>query len=127
MTIKPVTITLRVNGQERTAKVEPRTTLVDVMRDHLCLTGTHVGCEHGVCGVCAVLLDGRPVRSCCIFGVRVDGQTITTVEGLAPARGEMSPLQGAFCEKYAMQWVPSRVTDVRYRATDRRPCVGAYC
>ena len=103
MSSNAVTITLRVNGQERRAAVEPRTTLVDVLRDHLGLTGTHVGCEHGVCGACAVLLDGRPVRSCCIFGVQVDGQTITTVEGLAPSRGEMSPLQDAFCEKHAMQ------------------------
>jgi carbon-monoxide dehydrogenase small subunit len=103
MSIKPVTITLHVNGQERRTAIEPRTTLVDALRDNLGLVGTHVGCEHGVCGACTVLLDGRPVRSCCIFAVQVDGQAITTVEGLAPARGEMSPLQDAFCEKHALQ------------------------
>lgn len=103
MSIKAMTVTLHVNGQTRSTLIEPRTTLVDVLRDHLGLMGTHVGCEHGVCGACTVLLDGRPVRSCCIFGVQVDGQAVTTVEGLAPVRGAMSPLQDAFCEKHALQ------------------------
>jgi carbon-monoxide dehydrogenase small subunit len=96
-------ITLTVNGVERQAHVEPRTTLVDFLREHLGLTGTHVGCEHGVCGACSVLLDGQPVRSCCMFAVQADGLAVTTVEGLAPERGKLSALQDAFCEKHALQ------------------------
>ena len=96
-------ISIIVNGVERQAQVEPRTTLVDFLRDHLSLTGTHVGCEQGVCGACSVLLDGKPVRSCCMFAVQADGQSVTTVEGLAPERGKMSALQDAFCEKHALQ------------------------
>ena len=96
-------ISLTVNGVERQAHVEPRTTLVDFLRDHLGLTGTHVGCEQGVCGACSVLLDGQPVRSCCMFAVQADGMSVTTVEGLAPERGKMSALQDAFCEKHALQ------------------------
>ena len=98
-----VTVQLTVNGRAVSAAVEPRVTLVDFLRDSLTLTGTHVGCEHGVCGACSVLLDGEPVRSCCMFAVQVDGSAVTTVEGLAPARGEMSPLQDAFCETHALQ------------------------
>jgi carbon-monoxide dehydrogenase small subunit len=96
-------ISITVNGVERQAQVEPRTTLVDFIRDHLGLTGTHVGCEQGVCGACSVLLDGQPVRSCCMFAVQADGMAVTTVEGLAPERGKMSALQDAFCEKHALQ------------------------
>ena len=97
------TISITVNGVERQAQAEPRTTLVDFLRDHLGLTGTHVGCEQGVCGACSVLLDGQPVRSCCMFAVQADGMSVTTVEGLAPERGKMSALQDAFCEKHALQ------------------------
>jgi aerobic carbon-monoxide dehydrogenase small subunit len=96
-------ISLTVNGVLREAQVEPRTTLVDFLRETLGLTGTHVGCEQGVCGACSVLLDGQPVRSCCMFAVQADGMMVTTVEGLAPERGTMSPLQDAFCEKHALQ------------------------
>jgi carbon-monoxide dehydrogenase small subunit len=96
-------ISITVNGVDRQAQVEPRTTLVDFVRDHLGLTGTHVGCEQGVCGACSVLLDGQPVRSCCMFAVQADGMSVTTVEGLAPERGRMSVLQDAFCEKHALQ------------------------
>ncbi len=96
-------IELQVNGQSRRCHVEPRTTLVDLLRDQLALTGTHVGCEHGVCGACSVLLDGEPVRSCCVFAVQVEGQAVTTVEGLAPARDQLSRIQDAFCEKHALQ------------------------
>lgn len=96
-------ISITVNGVERQAQVEPRTTLVDFVRDHLGLTGTHVGCEQGVCGACSVLLDGQPVRSCCMFAVQADGMSVTTVEGLAPERGRMSAMQDAFCEKHALQ------------------------
>jgi carbon-monoxide dehydrogenase small subunit len=98
-----VNIRITVNDRERQRLVEPRTTLVDFLRDELGLTGTHVGCEHGVCGACTVVFDGEPVRSCCMFAVQADGSSVTTVEGLAPARGQMSPLQDAFCEKHALQ------------------------
>jgi carbon-monoxide dehydrogenase small subunit len=97
------TIHLEVNGRRQTCAVEPRTTLVDLLRDQLGLTGTHVGCEHGVCGACSVLLDGEAVRSCCVFAVQVDGQSVTTVEGLAPSRDQLSAIQDAFCEKHALQ------------------------
>ncbi|MFZ9182883.1 MAG: (2Fe-2S)-binding protein, partial [Hylemonella sp.] len=72
------TISLTVNGKVQRCTVEPRTTLVDLLREQLALTGTHVGCEHGVCGACSVLLDGEPVRSCCMFAVQADGQSVTT-------------------------------------------------
>jgi carbon-monoxide dehydrogenase small subunit len=98
-----VNISIMVNGVVRQALVEPRTTLVDFLRDTLLLTGTHVGCEHGICGACSILLDGDPVRSCCMFAVQADGLSVTTVEGLAPERGKLSPLQDAFCAKHALQ------------------------
>src|SRR5690606_17828195 len=94
-------VAITVNGIVREAQVEPRTTLVDFLRDTLGLTGTHIGCEHGVCGACSVLLDGEPVRSCCMFAVQAEGHSVTTVEGLAPEREKLSPLQDAFCEKHA--------------------------
>ena len=102
-TPKLVNISVKVNGVVRQALVEPRTTLVDFLRDTLFLTGTHVGCEHGSCGACSVLLDGDPVRSCCMFAVQADGLSVTTVEGLAPERGRLSEIQDAFCEKHALQ------------------------
>jgi aerobic carbon-monoxide dehydrogenase small subunit len=103
MTGELMDISIEVNGVLRTAQVEPRTTLVDFLRDGLGLTGTHVGCEHGVCGACSVLLDGEPVRSCCMFAVQADGLAVTTVEGLAPQRGQLSRIQDSFCEKHALQ------------------------
>jgi aerobic carbon-monoxide dehydrogenase small subunit len=103
MTGELMNIAIEVNGVLRTAQVEPRTTLVDFLRDGLGLTGTHVGCEHGVCGACSVLLDGEPVRSCCMFAVQADGLAVTTVEGLAPQRGQLSKIQDSFCEKHALQ------------------------
>ena len=75
-------VTLTVNGRTRTAETEPRTTLLDFLRDALDLTGTHMGCEHGVCGACSVILDGAAVRACLIFAVQADGHAVTTVEGL---------------------------------------------
>ena len=96
-------VNITVNGVQREAHVEPRTTLVDFLREHLGLTGTHIGCEQGVCGACSVLLDGEPVRSCCMFAVQADGMSVTTVEGLAPERGQLSKVQDAFCEKHALQ------------------------
>ena len=98
-----VTVEIKVNGVIQPRAIEPRTTLVDFLRDHLNLTGTHVGCEHGICGACSVLLDGDPVRACCIFAVQADGMSVTTVEGLAPQRGCLSKIQDAFCEAHALQ------------------------
>ena len=102
MTIK-MKVAINVNGTLYERDVEPRVTLVDFIRDELGFTGTHVGCEHGVCGACSVLLNDEPVRSCCMFAVQADGMEITTVEGLAPERGQLSKIQDAFCEKHAMQ------------------------
>ncbi len=96
-------IEIRVNGVLQRRRVEPRTTLVDFLREELGLTGTHVGCEHGVCGACTVMLDDQPVRACCMFAVQADALQVTTVEGLAPERGQLSRLQDAFCEKHALQ------------------------
>ncbi len=96
-------IELRVNGRTHIADVEPRKTLLDVLREDFRLTGAHAGCEHGVCGACTVLLDGDAVRSCLIFAVQADGYEITTVEGLAPSPGELSVIQDAFCEAHGLQ------------------------
>lgn len=96
-------IELRVNGRPHIADVEPRKTLLDVLREDFRLTGAHAGCEHGVCGACTVLLDGDAVRSCLIFAVQADGYEITTVEGLAPSPGELSVIQDAFCEAHGLQ------------------------
>lgn len=95
-------ITLTVNGVARTARAAARRTLSDFLRHDLGLSGTHVGCEHGVCGACTVLLAGEPVRSCLIFAVSVSGQSITTVEGLADG-DRLSPVQQAFGECHALQ------------------------
>ena len=89
-------IALTVNGKEVTGSIEPRTHLADFIREKLNLTGTHLGCEHGVCGACTIRFDGAPVRACLIFAVQADGHAITTVEGLAPARNLLSPLQQAW-------------------------------
>ena len=96
-------IALIVNGESRRASVMPRMTLVDLLRDMLGLTGTHIGCEHGVCGACSILLDGVAVRSCLIFAVQADGHSVTTVEGLGDGDGRIGDLQDAFWECHAMQ------------------------
>ena len=96
-------IALTVNGRARSGTVAARMTLVDFLRDALRLTGTHVGCEHGVCGACSVLLDGKPVRSCLVFAVQADGAEIITVEGLAPDAEGLSVLQDSFWELHALQ------------------------
>jgi carbon-monoxide dehydrogenase small subunit len=96
-------VAVRVNGVERRCSVEPRELLSDVLRHELGLTGTHVGCEHGVCGACTVLLDGEPVRSCLLLGVQADGHEITTVEGLAPDANTLHPLQEAFRDTHGLQ------------------------
>lgn len=95
-------ISLTVNGTSYTRAVEPRLLLSDFLRHELGLTGTHVGCEHGVCGACTVLLNGEPIRSCLAFAIQMDGASITTVEGLAGG-GELHPLQAAFQEKHGLQ------------------------
>ncbi len=96
-------VTITVNDAPRSAVVEPRRLLSDFLRHDLGLTGTHVGCEHGVCGCCTVLLDGRPVRSCLMFAVTVHGHEIRTVEGLAGADGRLGPVQQAFIERHGLQ------------------------
>src|SRR3990172_2962320 len=100
-----LTVNVVVNGKQVSRAVEPRLLLSDFLRSEIDLTGTHVGCEHGVCGACTVLLDGEAVRSCLLFAVQVDGHEIVTVEGLSPADGstEMHPLQVAFNKKHALQ------------------------
>jgi carbon-monoxide dehydrogenase small subunit len=95
-------VTLNVNGQHYETEVEPRRTLADAIRDDCGLTGTHLGCEHGVCGACTVLVDGRPVRSCLMFAVQAEGTQIRTVEGLADG-DELHPLQRAFWEHHGLQ------------------------
>lgn len=95
-------ITLNINGKIYNISVEPRRTLVDVIRDQCKQTGTHAGCEHGVCGACTVLLDGDPVRSCLMFGVQAHGKQIRTVEGLAED-DKLHPLQQAFTDHHALQ------------------------
>ena len=96
-------VELDINREKHTVDVEPRTSLLDCLRDKLLLTGAHAGCEHGVCGACTVLVDGAAVRSCLMFAVQADGYAITTIEGLSPGPGELSPLQDAFCETHGMQ------------------------
>lgn len=96
-------ITVTVNGREMTGQAEARLTLVDYLRDVLGLTGTHIGCEHGVCGACSVVFDGMPIRSCLMYAVQADGHEITTVEGLEHEDGSLSALQDAFWENHAMQ------------------------
>lgn len=96
-------IRLIVNGVVHAVRVPARRLLSDCLRHDLELTGTHVGCEHGVCGACTVLLDGAPVRSCLLLAVSVDGQQITTVEGLAAADGGLSPVQQAFQDEHGLQ------------------------
>ncbi len=95
-------IKLTVNGQSVHADVEPRLTLADFLRERLRLTGTHLGCEHGVCGACTVIMDGAAVRACLLFAVQADGAEITTVEGLS-AGNTLSPLQQCFREYHALQ------------------------
>lgn len=94
---------LTVNGQQVSFDVEPRVTLLDALRDELGLKGTHAGCEHGVCGACTVEVEGEAVRSCLMLAVQCDGLEVTTIEGVAPARGEMDIIQDSFCETHGLQ------------------------
>jgi carbon-monoxide dehydrogenase small subunit len=99
-----LTVQVTVNGREYTREVaEPRLLLSDFIRDELGLTGTHVGCEHGVCGACTILWDDEPVRSCLIFAVQANGAQLRTVEGLAPSETELHPIQEAFWEHHGLQ------------------------
>jgi aerobic-type carbon monoxide dehydrogenase small subunit (CoxS/CutS family) len=95
-------ISLTVNGATRTGSPEARKTLADFLRDDLSLTGTHLGCEHGVCGACTIILDGRPVRSCLMLAVQAAGSDVTTIEGLGPD-GEMGTLQQAMWDSHSFQ------------------------
>ena len=95
-------ISLKVNGKEQSAKAEPRMSLADFLRERLGLTGTHIGCEHGVCGVCTVICDGMAVRSCLMFAVQAEKKEIKTIEGLADG-DNMHPLQTLFSEQRALQ------------------------
>ena len=96
-------VSFSVNGRHEQIDVEPRRTLADALREDLGLTGTHLGCEQGVCGACTVLLDGEPVRSCLMLAVQADGSSLTTVEGLASERGDLHPLQQAFADCHGLQ------------------------
>jgi aerobic-type carbon monoxide dehydrogenase small subunit (CoxS/CutS family) len=96
-------ISFEVNGERREVTCEPRRTLADVLRHDLGLTGTHLGCEHGICGACTVLLDGEPARACLVFGVQAEGRRVETVEGLGGEDGELNPLQEAFSAHHGLQ------------------------
>ena len=96
-------VSMQINGHEVHGEVEPRLLLADFIRDNAGLTGTHLGCEHGVCGACTVQLDGEPVRSCLMFAVQAHGHRVATVEGMAPNDHELHPLQQAFHEEHALQ------------------------
>jgi carbon-monoxide dehydrogenase small subunit len=96
-------IAVEVNGVKRAGQVSARTSLVDWLREDLRLTGTHIGCEHGICGACSVMLDGEPVRSCLIYAVQANGHSVITVEGLARPDGSLSILQDSFCETHGLQ------------------------
>jgi len=103
MTDARVPVTFTVNGEPARLTVEPRTTLADALREELDLTGTHLGCEHGVCGACTVLVDGAAVRSCLLFAVQLEGADVTTIEGLSPADGSLNPVQEAFRNCHGLQ------------------------
>ena len=100
---KLYSVTVEVNGMRRTGQVTARSSLVDWLREDQRLTGTHIGCEHGICGACSVMLDGEPVRSCLMYAVQADGHKVTTVEGLANPDGSLSVLQDSFCEAHGLQ------------------------
>src|SRR5579864_339413 len=98
-----VRVEMTVNGQPVSEEVESRITLADFLRHQVGLTGTHLGCEHGVCGSCTVVVDGDALRSCLLFAVQADGASITTIEGVAAADGTMHPIQQAFLESHSFQ------------------------
>jgi aerobic carbon-monoxide dehydrogenase small subunit len=98
-----IAVSLTVNGRHETRTVEPRTLLVQLLREHLGLTGTHVGCDTSQCGSCVVHLDGRSVKSCTVLAIQADGGSVTTIEGLAEADGTLHPMQAAFREHHGLQ------------------------
>jgi carbon-monoxide dehydrogenase small subunit len=112
-------IALTVNGRRYDETVETRYTLADFLRHQLGLTGTHLGCEHGVCGACTVLFDGRSVRSCLMLAVQANGHEITTIEGIAPDRTKLHPLQEAFRDNHGLQ-CGSRCRGISAVARDTR-------
>jgi carbon-monoxide dehydrogenase small subunit len=101
--MREVTVEMEVNGQRRQAMVEPRLTLADFIRERCGLTGTHLGCEHGVCGACTVLVDGAAVRACLMLAVQAEGREVSTVEALAGPDGELSVVQRAFRDAHGLQ------------------------
>ncbi len=103
MSAERIDLILDVNGESRSVTVEPRKSLADTLREDCRLTGTHLGCEHGVCGACTILLDGEPVRSCLMLAVQAQGHSVRTVEGLAAGDGTLHPLQQAFWEHHGLQ------------------------
>jgi aerobic carbon-monoxide dehydrogenase small subunit len=103
MMVVQIPIQLEVNERTYSAEVDPRRTLADFLRADCGLTGTHLACEHGVCGACTVIVDGEAVRSCLMFAVQADGSTVTTVEGLAPDDADLHPVQEAFRETHGLQ------------------------
>ena len=96
-------VRVNINGQDYERDVDLRSTLADFLREDLDLTGTHVGCEHGVCGACTVLFDGLPVRACLMLAAQADGHEVTTIEGVAPSGDDLHPLQEAFWAKHGLQ------------------------
>lgn len=99
----PITVSLTVNGKPASREVEPRTLLVELLRDHLGLTGTHVGCDTSQCGACVVHLNGRSVKSCAVLAVQAEGASVLTIEGLAAPDGTLHPMQAAFREHHGLQ------------------------
>ena len=117
-------VTVTVNGRAYTREVEPRLLLSDFLRHELLLTGTHVGCEHGVCGACTVLLDGEAVRSCLLLAVQVDGRSVTTVEGLSND-DDLTPLQKSFRKHHALQCgfcTPGMITTAHALLSEEPDC-----
>lgn len=122
------TIELVVNGETITASVPDRKLLCDFLREDLSLTGTHVGCEQGVCGACTVLIEGRPARSCLMLAVQADGRTITTIEGVSGPDGALHPVQRAFHEQHALQCgfcTPGFIMSTIAYLDERDPSAGA--
>jgi carbon-monoxide dehydrogenase small subunit len=128
MAMTELAVTIRVNGVDRTAVVEPRLLLSDYLRHDLGLTGTHVGCEHGVCGACTVLLDGAAVRACLMFAVQADGSEIRTVESLSVAEEPLSGIPAAFRDEHGLQCgfcTPGIMMSLAGLASDSPPTRGA--
>ncbi len=96
-------VTLKINGNERSAEIEPRTLLVELLRDTFGLTGTHVGCDTSQCGACSVHLDGKVIKACTMLAAQAEGCSVTTIEGIAPANGPLHPMQAAFREHHGLQ------------------------